>query len=681
MNLAERWYTGGVQRCAVLVILALVAGLGCSRDHGNPRVRPLPRPDGSPALRGGGPPRSPRIANYQIDARLDVARHTITATQTLTWTNTGASPVDTLPFHLYLNAFKNDRSLFMRSSHGAMRGASASDTSWGWITVESVQLAGAELISKWKLVGPDQDETVAELALPEPVAPGATIALAFKFTAQLPEVFARTGFKGEFHLVGQWFPKIGVRVGPPGAEQWECRPFHANSEFFADFGTYDVALTVPSTYVVVGSGVLVSATDAPGGLRTHTYRAEDVHDFVWMADPYVEVMTAQAKVEDGSVEVRVVARPEQRAFARRHLQAGVAAIERFSAAYLPYPWSIMTVIDPPVEATAGAGGMEYPTVVTTAGDSVFARPGIRLPEYVTVHEIGHNWFQGILASNEPVEAWLDEGVNEWADARAMREIYGPRGSFMDWKGWQVDMLALRRAVSGDTSTLPSPIATAAFAFADSAGYAEHSYGTTLRALATLEQTVGANRFAAAMKVYAQTWAFKHPTGRDLFDVLTKELGQDLTWFFAPVFQQVGSVAHQVHTATCRRAHPPRGVFGEGSLKKTVTETEAPETGAFLCEVVIANPGAWHVPVDIEMKFADGSSHRVRWDDRGNGHWARFEVERSSRLTEVRIDPDNKLALDTPMTHHLRIDGDGSAALRAGSWFGSLTQTLMQVVGL
>ncbi len=682
---------------AVALALALLAA--CRSDPGTPRVRPLPKPDGAPALRGGAAPKSPRNASYTIDATLDPVRHQITATQTLHWINTGDSPASALRFHLYLNAFKNEGSLFMRSSRGEMRRARATDHGWGWIHVESVRVGGAELELKIvdlpaeiaaglppllpgdPKVPPPRDETVAELALPEPVPAGGKIEVQLKFTAQLPEVFARTGYKGEFHMVAQWFPKIGVRVGPPGAEQWECQPFHANTEFFADFGVYDVSITVPSTYVVAATGVLASATESAGGTRTFKYRAEDVHDFAWMADPYMEVMSGQAKVEDGSVEVRVVHRPEQEAFARRHLQAGIGAIEQFSAAYLPYPWPIMTVVDPPPEAMLGAGGMEYPTLITTAGDSVFSRPGVRIPEMVTVHEVGHNWFQGMLASNEAVEAWLDEGVNEWAEAKVMTELYGPRTSALDWMGWQAEYVALRRAIATDPASIPSPIATAAYAFVDGHAYAEQTYATTMRALRTLEQTVGASRLAAAMKVYARTWAFRHPTGRDLFEVLSRELGEDLTWFFAPVFQHVGGVRLGVRTASCERAHPPRGVFGAGTGKKTVGPREAPHTGGYVCEVVVTNTGLWHVPVEIELRFAEGPPVRVTWDDReGSARWKRFYLERSSKLTEVILDPGGKIALDSAMTHHYRLEGDGSASLRAGAWFGSMAQTLMQLVG-
>src|SRR5262249_54552957 len=157
-----------------------------------------------------------------------------------------------------------------------------------------------------------------------------------------------------------------------------------------------------------------------------TYHAEDVHDFAWMADPYMHMTSLPAKLDDGTVEVRVYARPEQAEFARRHLEAAVGAVERFSADFVPYPWSILSIIDPPVDAAAGAGGMESPPRVPTEGDGVLSRPGIRIPEYVTVHEVGHNWFQGMIASNEPQEAWMDEGVNDWADAHVMTDLYGAR---------------------------------------------------------------------------------------------------------------------------------------------------------------------------------------------------------------------------------------------------------------
>jgi hypothetical protein len=298
---------------------------------------------------------------------------------------------------------------------------------------------------------------------------------------------------------------------------------------------------------------------------------------------------------------------------------------------------------------------------------------------VTVHEIGHNWFQGLLASNEPAEAWLDEGVNEWADSKVMTELYGPRTSGIDWLGWQAESAALRRALAEDPGSIPSPIATAAASFVDGDAYSEATYGSTMRALLTLENVVGPTRFAEAMKAYAKKFAFEHPTGRDLFDTLSKELDQDLTWFFEPVFQRVGGHRLSIRKASCEPAHAPRGVFGSGADRKLVTRLDAPAVG-YDCEVVIQNTGTIHVPVEVEMRFVDGWSKRFKWDDRGTTNWYRFPIQRSSPLAEVKIDPDNKLWLDSPMRHHHRITGDGDASMRAAAWFATTAQTLMQVIG-
>jgi hypothetical protein len=324
--------------------------------------------------------------------------------------------------------------------------------------------------------------------------------------------------------------------------------------------------------------------------------------------------------------------------------------------------------------------MEYPTLVTTAGDSVFARPGIKLPEYTTVHEVGHNWFQGILASNEPEEAWMDEGINEWADAHVMAELYGARTSGIDAFGFQADLVALRNAVLPDPSSLPQPIATAAYAFVDSDAWAVATYEYTMRAMLTLEHEVGTAKFMAAMKAYAKAFAFKHPTGADLFSTLSHELGEDFSWFFGPAFQQVGGTRFKIRSTACRQAHELRGVFADGANKKTKTETEAPDTGTWVCEVVVENTGPVHVPVDVELDFTDGSSQRMHWDDKGAGTFERFTVEHSTKLASVRIDPDNVEVIDSPLEHSYRLEGQGAASLRAGARIGSWAQTLMQLVG-
>lgn len=656
----------------------------CSGSPGEPTVKPLPEADPFPALLTPGP-RSPRIANYDLRVRFDPETHRIDGTEVLRWTNPGQRPVKTLPFHLYMNAFKNEESVFMKESHGKHRDAEASTDGWGWIDVRAVRLgtpAGDRDITD-RVAYPGPDETVMEIALDEPVAPGATIELTLDFQVQLPEVFARTGYKGDFHMIGQWFPKIGVLIGEPGDEVWHCEPFHVNSEFFADFGTYDVALTVPDTHVIAATGVLTRAEDNGDGTRTLVYRAEDVHDFAWMADPHIEYIEADAVNELGTVKVRVYHRPHQRDFAERHLQAGVGSIEQFSKLYVPYPWPIMSIISPPPRAAMGAGGMEYPTLVTTAGDFAFMRPGLRMPEFVTIHEVGHNWFQGILASNEVDEAWLDEGVNEYADAVVMDALYGEEASMVDWLGFRASRTVMQQAGAGALDRLPAPIATASYQFPDRGSYGAATYTKTGLALRTLENIVGRDEFRRAMKGYARRYAYRHPTGEDFFAALEQELGRELDWFVDPAFHDIGVVAYEVRDIKChRKPERPRGVFGRGDDKTTVTPDDAPETDTRVCRVVVANTGRVPAPVDVRIELEDGTVLRERAPMSTARNWHAIEGEYDSPVTRVTIDPDSHMVLDTHLDRRdVRTTAETAASRRAAARLGFWTQTAMQVLGL
>lgn len=662
---------------ALLYACALGA---CSRAPGAPATQPLPEPDPYPALLVEGP-LSPRIASYRIEVSFDPGTHRLSATQRLTWINPAERPVSVLPFHLYMNAFKNEDSVFMSESHGRHRGARLLGEEWGWIDVRSIRVGAGELVDRVRFPAAP-DETVMEVPLPQPVPAGARVDVDMDFEVRLPAVFARTGYRGAFAMVGQWFPKIGVLTGEPGRETWHCEPFHRNSEFFADFGTYDVSITVPDTHVVAATGVLARAADNGDGTRTLTYRAEDVHDFAWMADPYMKVLSAETATANGPVEVRVYYRPGHERFARRHLHAGAGAVREFSRLFLDYPWPIMSIIDPPLDAAGGAGGMEYPTLVTTAGDSILAPEGVRLPEYITVHEVGHNWFQGMLASNEVDEAWLDEGVNEYADSLVMEALYGQGASFIDWRGFRADMLPLHAAANGPMRDLPVPIATRSHEFPDVSSYAGATYLKTGAALRTLESIVGADQLRDAMGVYARRFAFRHPSGQDLFATLEEVTGSDLGWYLEPAFERVGAVEYRVRDIDCRRPHESRGVFGRGDDRRTVIREDAPDQESWRCTILVANAGAVPAPADVRIEFADGAVTGRRWTPVPGRSWARLEVEHDARVARVTVDPGGHVLLNDDLSaRDARAQPDVSASRRAGARFQFWTQSVMQVIGL
>lgn len=399
---------------------------------------------------------SRQVASYDIKARLDTATHTIHAREHVTWLNDSPDSVATLQLHLYMNAFRNSRSTFFRESGGQLRGDKFKGDQWGYVDVKKLQLspAQADLTKAIRFIHPDDanadDRTVIEVTLPAPVKPGATLEFDLDFDTKLPMVFARTGFHRDFYLAGQWFPKLGVyekagmRSAAAGA--WNCHQFHANSEFYANFGRYKVELDVPAAMVVGATGEQKSRT-VSGDRATYTFEQEDVTDFVWTAQPTFirEERMFLADRETSPAEIAAVAKlhgisedearlsdvkmialvqPEHREQLERHFHALRTGIKGFGLLYGRYPYKTITVLDPP-HGAGGAGGMEYPTFIT-AGTSFHLPPESHNLEMVTVHEFGHQFWMELVANNEFEESWLDEGFNTYSTSKIIDRAYAPQ---------------------------------------------------------------------------------------------------------------------------------------------------------------------------------------------------------------------------------------------------------------
>jgi len=374
------------------------------------------------------PPLSPRNANYTIAATLDPATRAITATETIVWRNITSRPATDLQFHLYWNAWRDTTSTFMRErafSGGGDR-TSRNVGDWARIDISSITLtapAAADLTASQRFIAPDDgnedDRTVMRVPLPQPVGPGQTVTVAIAWTSHVPRTFARTGAIGKFFFIAQWFPKLGVLQD----QGWNCHQFHAGTEFFSDYGVYDVSLTVPTGWPVGGTGVERERRDNGNKTTAHRYHQEDVHDFAWTTSPdYIE---RTARFEHPSlppVDMRLLLQPEHADQADRHFDATRTTLEYYGEWYGPYPYGHITIVDPAWQS--GAGGMEYPTLFT-AGTRWLAPARVTTPEGVTVHEAGHQFWYGIVGNNEFEDAWMDEGFNTFSTARAIAQVYDP----------------------------------------------------------------------------------------------------------------------------------------------------------------------------------------------------------------------------------------------------------------
>ncbi|HYJ10930.1 MAG TPA: M1 family peptidase, partial [Polyangiaceae bacterium] len=258
-----------------------------------------------PDVAAAEPPGRPeQVASYALRATLDAERHQLSGSGTIVLFNYTEVPLSELYLHLYMNAFKNDQSLFLRSPFGAGR-SGEHGTVWGYIDVK--RLFARELAAElWPgrdktSPGDTLDETDIRVPLPVPLAAGARLTLEVEFEVKLPQIVERTGYVGDYHFVAQWFPKL-ARLLPTGS--FEHFAFHPQSEFAANFGSYDVTLDVPANHVLGATGSCETAPSS-SGRRALRCRASDVHDFAWTSWSHFR----QRDERMGGVAVRVLYPP------------------------------------------------------------------------------------------------------------------------------------------------------------------------------------------------------------------------------------------------------------------------------------------------------------------------------------------------------------------------------------
>ena len=671
-------------------------------------------------------PASPHVVEYTIQVSLDPDRKTLDGTERLVWRNPSGDPVPELRFHMYLNAFKNNRTTFMRESNRQLRGdeAGTRPEDWGWIDVLSmVGPGGKDLRPAARFIQPDgndpADETVLSVPLPSPVPPHGEIALDIKFRSKLPRVFARTGFARDYFLVGQWFPKIGV-YEPAGVRErktggWNCHAFHGNSEFYADYGNWDVTIDVPSRFVVGATGKRVSEAKK-GGRTAYRYLQDNVHDFAWTADPrWISIefsfdpardvkpeWTARAVEELGMpaselalkpIACRLLLQPGHEWARDRYIDSTKAGIAFYGLWYGAYPYETLTVVDPPDDAV-GSGGMEYPTFITgELANPIFNKwftRGIRGIEIVVVHEYGHQYWYGMVGSNEFEESWLDEGLNDDSEARAMAMAYGPRDVAVFPGGVGVDSLSLRHAAYIRLPNL-DPIRRCAWCFASGASYGINSYMKVGLFMAQLKSDLGPRAFTRAQREYFRRWSFRHPGTKDFFDTFEEVSGRDLSTYRRNVVEGTDRLDWSVVSAKTRAAERDTGVFDRTGGRVTLDAgTEATTPGAkskkpdsekkkpYVSTVLVGNLGEWPHGALARLVFEDGTvvERRIPADAR----WVRYTVTWKSRLAHAVVDPDRANPWDWNHLNDSKVLGTGKGAAdtlggRAAVKYGGLTAAL------
>jgi hypothetical protein len=619
-------------------------------------------------------PLSQRIVHYEIDAKYDASSRTVDATEVLTYHNLTGQPLDHFPFHLYQNAFQPNAT-FVRDSK-LMGSRDTGYEKWeakyyGSEDIKSIEVGGqGDLTRNLQFIAPDDnnmdDKTVADLHLAKPIPAGAFVQFRIAFQTKFPETQARSGWKRDFVLGGQWFPKVGVWWH--GA--WNAHQYHNTTEFFADFGVYDVKLTVPQDEVIGASGIEVSNVTNSDRTKTVTYHGDDIHDFAWTASPRFKVKEADYQAQMGPIKLRFLMQPAHWDQVDRHERITRETLDHFEKWYGPYPYKTLTVVDP--EPDSAAGGMEYPTFIT-AGTTWWMPEGLHEVEGVVEHEFGHQYWYGMVATNEFEDAWLDEGINSYTEVKVLDSILGKDTSVLNLAGATYGEPEQQRDFYISAPDRDA-MAQNAYAYVNSFSYGGVTYGKTASVLLTLEGIIGEDTMNKAMHTYFMKYRFTHPTKEDFLKTIEEVSGKDLRWYFNQAVYGTQVLDYEVLSANSY----PIDWFEEKKKDKKGGKDAKDSDTIYQSYVTVHRKGDFVMPIEVEVKFDNNEKVREHWD--GQSRWTRFSYQKKAKVISAEIDPDHTIHIDRDnFNNSLLVEPNPKPTHKLSTYWLFLTQWMSQAM--
>jgi hypothetical protein len=651
----------------------------------------------------GGSAFAQPVVSYRIDVELVPDRHILKGRESVRWANTSSVPTSELWLHLGLNAYASNQTTLMRQL------SVEPGFAWGWIRITSLHTAdGSDLLPGLSLVQPDDgnrfDATVARLSLPAPVLPGAAVELEIEFEAQLPALTRGTGHAGDFHLVGHWFPRLGVLEdsGVRGRRDpaWVCHQEHRFGGGYADIASFRVAVTVPVGWVVGASGVEVHRGEVPADAPVSTrivFRADSAPDFAWTAAPQ-ELLTvveaeldpardvpqewieqsqqllgrSAAELELPPIHLRLLIPRSKASLADRLLKVARLALVWHGLHYGVYPYPQLTIVVPPL-LPGDIRSTGYPTLIAVRASMYDTQSlpfdGLPRLEAAIVHQVAHQYFNGMMASDQMRDAWLAEGLTRYAEISCLLALAKQGLLPLQQAGelWTRERDSLRRARA------PVRPARPAWHARSRQEYTAAVVSRPALALRTLEGLVGQESLARGIRAYVTRFRHTHPTGEDLFAILDAFSGDELGWLFSEMILGDAEADWAVLDVSNQLRPEIHG--------KTITELgwdHEEADGAWQVEIDIGRHGELTGPVQVEMSLADGTSLRRTWD--GQERWQRWRLRTEHPVVAVIADPDGVWALETQRHDNYWRSSTARFRQRPAWWF-THTLHLLRLLGL
>jgi len=474
----------------------------------------------------------------KIEVSLDDTAHFLHGHIRMNYVNYSPDTLSFIYLHLYPNAYKTDRTPYEQQAveNGDTRHYFSREEDRGYMDSLQFLVDGARASL---LIMEDIDE--ARLMLPQPLLPGDSLDIETPFRVKIPLTFSRMGHEGQAYQISQWYPKPAVY----DKSGWHIFPYLDQGEFYSEFGTYYVSVTLPKNYILMATGNIAGSDNheqrwldslaalplppdtlyaqhafppsAPQRKTVH-FHEENIHDFAWFADKrwIVRKDTIAVPGSDNIVTAYTCYLPAHQKGWQNSLESVKTAIRGYSEAAGPYPYKTVKAVE---GALSAGDGMEYPTVTVIASTN-----NKGMVHTAIVHEVGHNWFYGMLGSNERRYPWMDEGINSFYEHKLAPET---DGFTKQLNGHDANFLAYAQ-LSATHDLLPLDTASEAF---PGINYGTDVYEKTPLFLDWLEAYMGADTFKAAMHAYFRQWQYKHPQPEDFERVFRAHASQNIDWFF------------------------------------------------------------------------------------------------------------------------------------------------------
>ncbi|MBK9569039.1 MAG: M1 family metallopeptidase [Chitinophagaceae bacterium] len=496
--------------------------------------------------------------NYTIDVSLNDTNNSLTGFENIEYINHSPDTLKYIWFHLWPNAYKNDKTAFSDQllENGNTKFYFSGKDEKGYINRLDFKVNNITATVE------DHPEhiDIVKIILPDPLPPNQKINITTPFYVKFPYNFSRGGHEGQSYQATQWYPKPAVY----DSKGWHPMPYLDQGEFYSEFGSFEVNITVPENYVVAATGELQNAKEkdwlknrasftwepiqqkvkntsgqlkttyqlfplSAQEIKTLRYKQSNVHDFAWFADKRFIVNYDSCRLASGKViDVFTYYTPKNKSNWKNSIAYSKDAIRHYSGLVGEYPYSIVQVVQGP---ESFGGGMEYPTITVIS-------PGGNAKDLdnTIAHEIGHNWFYGILASNEREHPWMDEGINSFYDDKYKVAKYG--------KQPQLERILFETKAVTKTD---QPIELFSEKYSE-ANYGLVAYYKTAEWMRYLEAELGTETFNNALKEYYRRWQFKHPQPEDFKKVLEESSGKNMDSVFL-YLSKTGTLPNQQRKGT------------------------------------------------------------------------------------------------------------------------------------